>query len=108
MKTTKQKIIFIATFVVLFFAVRTHFYKFPLSGEEGIFAEIFVNHSQGPDFLLLGRSDGENFYKIPRHPYNLYQSVKIAGIICSPIIKQLPYTDDLRITPVLRMLFSLF
>lgn len=108
MRTTKQKIIFIAAFVVLFFAVRVHFYKFPLSGEEGLFAEIFVNQTQGPEFLLQGRSDGENFYGFPRHPENLYNSIKIAGILCSPIIKHIPYTDDVRITPVLRLLFSMF
>ena len=108
MQTTRQKVIFIAIFVVLFFAVRVHFYKFPLSGEEGMFAEIFVNQPQGSEFMLQGRADGENIYNNRAHPYNLYNSLRIAGFLCSPITKQIPYTDDLRITPLLRVLFSMF
>ncbi|MBW8015193.1 MAG: hypothetical protein FVQ82_03330 [Planctomycetes bacterium] len=108
MRENTKKIIFIASFVLLFFAVRLHFYRFPLTGEEGAFANIFVNQTHGPEFLQQGRSDGEDFYGFPRHPETLYNSLRIAGIVCSPIIKQVPYTDDMKITPVLRLLFSLF
>lgn len=106
MRERTKKILFVLSFVLLFFAVRLHFYRSPLTGEEGMFADLVVNGHQGPDFLLSSRIDGEKKYFIPRHPDGLYYVTRAAGSIFSPLIDRVPWQDDAKITPVLRFVFS--
>jgi len=42
------------------------------------------------------------------HPNNLYNTIKFAGFISSPITNQVPWQDNAKITPLLRLLFSMF
>lgn len=108
MQAKTWKSIFIIIFVILFFSTRAHFYKLPLVGEEGIFAELLINQPKEPDFVLSARIDGENLYSAPRHPNMLYNSIKIAGIVASPFANYSMWQNDQKITPTARLIFSMF
>ena len=103
-----KRILFVLLFVLVFFAVRIHLYKIPLGGEEGIFAEMVVNQPENPDIVLNGRVDGQNIYRIALHPVMLYHVPRLAGRLLSPLLNDVSWQDDAKITPPLRFLFSLF
>lgn len=107
MQNKAAKISLILFYAVLFFVARWHFYKSPLAGEEGMFAELFVNRPEAPDFLIHGRIDGRNLYHWPAHPAGMYYMVEGAGVLFSPLTNAVLWRDDAQITPVLRFLFSL-
>jgi len=106
MRERTKKILFLLSFILLFFAARLHYYRSPLTGEEGMFADLVVNGHQGPDFLLTSRVDGENKYFMPRHPNGLYHVTRAAGSLFSPLIDRVPWQDDAKITPAVRFVFS--
>ena len=108
MSTKLKRTLFVVLFILLFFAVRLHFYKTPLYGEEGIFAELVVNTPKSPEFHLAKRIDGQNIYRIPFHPHALYHSIRFAGVLASPLIDSVSWQDDAQIAPILRFVFSLF
>jgi hypothetical protein len=103
-----KKIIFLILFISTFFVARLHFYRFPLSGEEGIFAELLVNQPENPQILLSGRADGSNVYIQTRHPIALYNSIKGCGKLFGGYLAKADWTNDAEITPRLRFVFSLF
>ena len=107
MRENTKKILFVISFVLLFFAVRLHYYKSPLTGEEGVFADLTVNQRQGVDFHLSSRINGEKIYFVPWHPAGLYYTVRATGLLFSPLIDLLPWQEDAKITPVLRFVFSI-
>ncbi len=103
-----KKIVFVSLFILLFFAARFHFYRTPLFGEEGIFAELVINQPENPNILLGGRADGENLYSPPSHPIELYSVIKICGSVFRPYLAAVDWQNDAEITPRLRFVFSLF
>lgn len=103
-----QKIIFLFLFVLLFFAVRLHFYRTPLFGEEGIFAALIVHQPENPKIQLGARIDGVNRYSKVSHPIGLYSVIKVSGSLFRPFLAAVDWQNDAEITPRLRFVFSLF
>ena len=108
MNQTLKKVLFILFFILLYFATRACFYPTPLSGEEGMFAELIVNLPESPDTILSGRVDGKNTYNWPKHPLGIYSFLKTCGVMAQPYIMGVDWKDDIAITPRLRFIFSLF
>lgn len=94
--------------IILFFAVRWHFYKIPLSGEDGMFAEMMVHPPDSPKNGLYGRFDGQGYYGILRHPVMLYNVLIFGARLSSPLLADVPWQEDAKITPPLRFICSLF
>jgi len=107
MSTILRRILLVLLLIILFFAVRWHFYKIPLSGEDGMFAEMMVHPPDGPKGLY-GRIDGEGYYEILRHPAMLYTVLTFGARLSSPLLADVPWQDDAKITPPLRFICSLF
>ena len=103
-----QKIIFVSLFIVLFFAARFHFYRTPLFGEEGVFAELIVNQPENPKIILTGRADGQNLHEKTSHPIGLYSVIRVCGSLFRPFLTAVDWQNDAEITPRLRFVFSLF
>ncbi|HUT60391.1 MAG TPA: glycosyltransferase [Phycisphaerae bacterium] len=102
-----RKLAFALAAVVLFFLVRAPFCRAPLVYEEGIFADVFVNRPQGPDYHLAARIDGVNVYRPLSHPAPLYESMRLAGLAMRWLVPNPPLPDEV-VTPRLRLAFSLF
>jgi hypothetical protein len=76
-----QNIIFILFFSILFFLIRFPLYRSTLFGEEGYFADIFLNprHESNYGYLLANRINGINHYTIFQHPALAYEILGIFG-----------------------------
>ena len=103
-----QKTLFVASFILLYFATRAYFYQTPIEGEGGIFAELLVNRPATYYNLLNGRLDGKNTYSWAQHPLGLYSAIKALGVLANPYLKGIDWQDDSQITPRVRFVFSLF
>jgi len=68
-------------FTLAFFIVRLPAYIAPLSGEEGIHANIFFTQPANPDYLQIARINGVDLYTFPQHPAFLYEILGILGSI---------------------------
>ena len=108
MSVNIKRVMFVVLFIMVFFAVRIHFYNIPLTGEDGIFAEMMVNQQENPNIQLCGRVDGQNFYKVPSHPIMLYHVLCFGARLSSPLVADVPWQNDAKITPPLRFICSLF
>lgn len=108
MNQNLKKALFVILFIILYFATRACFYKTPIQGEGGIFAELIVNRPDNPNTSLNGRVDGKNRYNWPAHPLGIYSIIKASGVIAQPYLKAVDWQDDRQITPRVRFIFSLF
>jgi hypothetical protein len=90
-----------------FFAMRAPLFQKNLSGEDGMFANIFINQPAGPNYLQVARLDGQEIYFPPQHPAFLYETIRIAGRIAGIFIN-LHNLSDYKATVLLRFSFSLF
>ncbi len=99
--------LFLIVFTLLFFLVRRPVYSTNLVGEDGIFADIFVNQPAGPDYLQLGRVNGKEIYAGSWHPALNYEILRGAGFLAGQLIDFSTLTD-FQTTWVLRSCFSLF
>ena len=107
MRLSAERLVILASILVLFGVVRLAHYRTPLVYEEGIMADIFVNHPSGPDYLLQGRVDGHNIYGIPEHPAGLYETIALAGRIGGLVWQKAIFLNDGGARR-LRFAFSLF
>ena len=100
-----QVIIFILFFSFLFFFIRVPLFRYPLFGEEGYFADVFLNQRQGPNYgyFLAYRINGINYYNIFQHPAITYEFLGVYGKIFQ-FIWPFKQTD---VSTTLRFAFSL-
>jgi hypothetical protein len=91
--------------LIVYLLVRLPFYALPLQGEEGVFAHLFVNRPAGPEYCVWGRVDGRPQYELFLHPAGLYETVRLAGLVFSPLIPDPPTPNNL-VSPRLRLIFS--
>lgn len=89
-----------------FLLLRLPFYAQELVGEEGIFAHLFLNEVQKPNYLLLARIDGVNQMTAPQHPAPMYQAINGVGTVVRQMV---PFEklDPLESAFLLRVVFSL-
>ena len=90
-----------------YLAVRRPFLHQPLVGEEGIFANLFVNRPAGPDYLMFGRIEGQPRYIRMDHPAPLYETIRAAGWLGRRFVPD-PPLPDATVTWRLRLAFSGF
>jgi hypothetical protein len=105
-----QKILYILFFSLIFFAVRAPEYDIPLSGEDGIFADIFVNSPERPNYGQNARIHGKTIYASLGHPAPLYEFLAYSGKVFNyflPLKKSLKDTPSV-IATYLRFSFSSF
>lgn len=102
-----HKAVFVTLFVALFFTVRLPFYSRPMYNEDGIFADIFINHPVGPNYGQIARVDGNPVYAPMHHPALLYKLISATGYCWQPFINFHALTDG-ETTFALRFIFSLF
>ena len=94
-------------FCIFYFVVRIPYYSRYLLGEEGAFADLFINHPKGPNYILKGRVDGKGFYGPPAHPGLIYETISLTGKIGGNFI-QFDTQNEERTTIILRFIFSLY
>lgn len=106
-KTSKKKsIVFFLLFTLCFFLFRISDFSRPLSGEEGIHANIFYNAPQNPTYLLIGRINGADLLIIPEHPALLYETIKNIGFLWK-IIFQIEDLNTTDLSCLVRFAFSM-
>ena len=91
--------------VCVFFFFRVPFYTQELSGEEGIFAYLFINEVQKPNYLLFSRIDGVDLMGAPQHPAPMYMAINTVGRYTQWLV-DFSRLDELASTFVLRVIFS--
>lgn len=103
-----QKHLYAALLVLIgcFFFFRMPFYNQELVGEEGIFAHLFINEVDKPNYLLLSRIDGVNLMAPSQHPAPMYMAINGAGRFTRQFI-DFTRLDELSSAFVLRVIFSL-
>ena len=103
-----QKHLYAALLVLIccFFSFRMPFYNQELVGEEGIFAHLFINEVQKPNYLLISRIDGVNLMGASQHPAPMYMAINSAGRFTRQFI-DFTRLDELGAAFVLRVIFSL-
>ncbi len=74
-----NKIAYTILFIVLFFVVRTPFYSTGMVAEDGLFANILINHPESPDYCLIGRINGEEILEPIQHPGLIYEPIAVLG-----------------------------
>ena len=94
-------------FIIFYVVVRKPYYSSRLIGEEGIFADIFINQPPGPNYVQIGRVDGKEIYTNPSHPALLYETIALAGKVAGTVINFSELTEY-KTTVMLRALFSGF
>ena len=81
-KIVTNKYFYLAIFVIVYFAVRMPFFSLGWDGADGNGhdTDIFVNHPQKPNYLLIGRIEGSDIY-LPAygHPAPMYEMVARLG-----------------------------
>lgn len=102
-----HKAVYITLFVALFVAVRLPFYSRAMYNEDGIFADIFINHPAGPAYGQIARINGKDVYTALRHPFAPYEIISGAGYLARPLVDFRGMTDG-ETTFGLRFIFSLF
>ena len=101
------QISFILFFCIFYFIVRIPYYPRYLLGEEGAFADLYINHIKGPNYILMGRVDGREIYGRPSHPALIYETISLAGKISENFV-QFDIQNEERTTITLRFIFSLY
>lgn len=104
---TVTSVAFPVALVALYLLARLPFLAAPLTGEEGIMAAIVVNQPAGPNYTLIARIDGQDDYRVVSHPAPLYESMKLPAKLWPALSPEIA-ADDARVTPRLRLFFSLF
>lgn len=103
-------LIFVAVmigFIIVYFLARWPGYQVNLLGEDGIFADIFLNRPPGPNYFQAGRVNGQEIYNPIWHPALNYELLRAAGFISDLVIDYAlfsPYQTNL----ILRLSFSIF
>lgn len=92
---------------VIYYLSRLPFFPLILRGEEGIFADIFLNHPAGPLYQQMGRLNGETIYTIIEHPALIYETLAFVGSLWQQII-DVAGLSALGLTIFLRFAFSTF
>ncbi|HBE01945.1 MAG: hypothetical protein A2096_08905 [Spirochaetes bacterium GWF1_41_5] len=98
---------FTALFIAVFFLFRIVPAQNPFTGEDGMFADVFLSHPPNPEYLQIGRIDGKTIYTHPQHPAIMYEILGYTGDFLKKII---PYnkTNVLFNFNIIRLSFSLF
>jgi len=107
MKRKALYIIFLFLFIVLYIVIRKPYYSNNLRGEEGNFADIFINQPPGPNYLLIARVNGMEIYDYPQHPALLYETIASAGRVAEKVIN-FSELSVYKTNVILRALFSSF
>jgi len=94
-------------FVAVYLLVRVPYYGRVLTGEEGIFAYIFLNHPVGPNYGLFGRIAGRELVGPLEHPAFLYELISGLGSWVERFVNLHTLPENVR-TFILRVSFSLF
>ena len=103
----KHKYLWLLILSILYFLPRLPYLIIPLQGEEGIFAEIFYYQTPGPNYLLLGRIDGNNLYGPPEHPAMIYEILSHYGLFLNAIVNFSKF-NTVALTFLIRLAFSMF
>ena len=74
--------------------------------EEGVFAHLFLNEVNKPDYLLMSRINGVDQMVPPQHPAPMYQAINGVGKVVRQLVP-FPKMDPLESAFVLRLVFSL-
>ncbi|HEV2054726.1 MAG TPA: hypothetical protein VGV06_06070 [Methylomirabilota bacterium] len=69
----------VALTILVFWVFRAPFLAQPLVGEEGIFADLYLNSPPGPDYGLMARINGIPLRAPLSHPAPLYESMTHLG-----------------------------
>ena len=107
MKKKALHIIILLLFIIFYVVVRKPYYSTQLKGEEGDFADIFINQPPGPNYLQIGRVNGREIYTIPQHPALSYETIALAGRAAETVIN-FSELSEYKTTVLLRALFSGF
>ncbi len=102
-----RKILLIILFSIIFIAIRIPYYENNIRGEEGIFAEIFINHPEGPKYLQIARIDGKEIFTYPNHASMISETISFFGKITQTFFDFSGHSEW-GITIALRFFFSLF
>lgn len=105
-----SKILFVLIFCTLYFAVRAPDYDIPLAGEDGIFADIFVNAPPRPNYGQNARVNGITIYASLGHPAPLYEWLAISGKFFNKVLPLQEALNDpaSKLSTYLRFSFSCF
>ena len=106
MNKVGDAIVFIGL-AVIYYLARLPFFPLILRGEEGIFADIFLNQPEGPLYQQMGRLNGETIYTIIEHPALIYETLAFVGSLWQQIIDVAGFSP-LGLTIFLRFAFSTF
>lgn len=96
-----------ALLLLSYFIARLPFLPLILRGEEGIFADIFLNHPQGPLYQQMGRINGENLYTLIEHPALIYETLAAAGGFWQLFVNPVSF-GEMGLTIFLRFAFACF
>ena len=102
-----RKMLLIILFAIIFIAIRIPFFENNVRGEEGIFAEIFINHPKGPKYLQIARINGKEVFIYPNHASMISETISFFGKT-SQIFFDFSSHSEWAITIALRFFFSLF
>jgi len=100
-------ILIIFLFAIIFFAIRIPYYENNVRGEEGIFAEIFINHPIGPKYLQIARINGKEIFTYPNHASMISETISFFGKTAQ-IFFDFSGQTERAVTIALRFFFSMF
>lgn len=101
------KILMVAVFVFVYFTLRFPFYTHPVIGEEGIFANLYLDHVKGPGYTLVAKVGGKDILVPDNHPWPIYEIISAAGKIAG-LISPRDYSDETKTVFSMRFVFSIF
>lgn len=83
----------ILTFILVFLAIRIPFYEVFLHGEDGLFADIYLNNPTKPNFWLIGQIHGVKHYLLIHHPAIPFEYLSFVGGIFQAFLPFEKLTD---------------
>ncbi len=98
---------YLLLFIILYFLLRLPFYPARMVGEDGMFADIFLNHPEGPNYLQIARIDGKEIYITANHPGLIYEILALSGYLFKIFIS-FETLSDFETTFLLRFAYSFF
>ena len=103
----KHTFLFFLLFIFLYFVFRVPYLIAPLTGEEGILANIFYTQPPNPNYLIIGRINGIDIYTYPQHPAIIYEILSHFGLLWKMIINY-KMLNIASLTFFVRLAFSMF
>ena len=103
----KRSIIPLLLITIVYFGARAPYFSQVLVGEEGLFAKVFYDHPRGPNYILAGRIDGQEYYDPLQHPGVMCEMLGMLGRMPC-YLENCRTMSEVAATTTVRSIFSLF